>query len=362
MSDAWDFLVRKGALHETKIAPVDAPPLAAGQVLAGVDRFAFTANNVTYAVFGEMMQYWDFWPAPEGWGRIPVWGFADVVRSEHPDVPVGERLFGYWPMSSHALLEPMRVTAGGFHDATAHREHLHALYNTYTRVAGDPGYDPAHEDQQMLLRVLFLTSFLIDDFLADADFFGARSVVIGSASSKTGLALAHCLHTNRRGRVEVVGLTSPRNRAFVKGLGCYDRVVAYDDVRTLPADVPTVFVDMAGNGAVVRAVHEHFGDALRHSCVVGGTHWDKVEMGQALPGPSPTLFFAPDQVAKRTKDWGADGLQQRMGAAWRAFLEPASRWIRVVRGAGPDAVARVYQDVLAGRATPDEGHVLSPRA
>ena len=361
MSDAYDFLVRKDALHETRIAPVDRPRLVTGQVLAAVDRFAFTANNVTYAVFGEMMQYWHFWPAPEGWGRIPVWGFADVVASESPDVPVGERLFGYWPMSTYAVLEPAHVTAGGFHDGTAHRQHLHALYNSYTRVAGDPGYDPAHEDQQMLLRVLFLTAFLIDDVLADNDFFGARSVVIGSASSKTGLALAHCLHENRRGRVEVVGLTSARNRPFVEGLGCYDRVVAYDDVATLPK-TPTVFVDMAGNGDVVRAVHEHFGDALRYSCVVGGTHWDKVAMGQSLPGPSPTLFFAPDQVAKRTREWGADVLQQKMGAAWRAFLAPSSRWIRVVRHAGSHAMERVYQDVLAGRATPDEGHVLSPRA
>jgi Protein of unknown function (DUF2855) len=361
MSDAFDFLVRKDALHETRIAPVDTPALAPGRILAAVDRFAFTANNVTYAVFGEMMQYWSFYPAPAGWGRIPVWGFADVVRSEHPDVPAGERLFGYWPMSTYAVLEPTQVTPGGFLDATAHRQQLHALYNSYTRVAGDPGYDPAHEDAQMLLRVLFLTSFLIDDFLADADFFGARAVVIGSASSKTGLALAHCLHEHRRGRIEVIGLTSPRNRAFVEGLGCYDRVVAYDDVASLPT-TPAVFVDMAGDGPVVRAIHEHFGDALRYSCVVGGTHWDKVAMGQALPGPTPTLFFAPDQVAKRTREWGADVLQQRMGAAWRAFLVPASGWIRVVRGAGPGAIERVYQEVLAGRATPDEGHVLSPRA
>ena len=361
MSDAYDFLVRKDALHQTRIAPVDRSRLTTGQVLAAVDRFAFTANNVTYAVFGEMMQYWHFWPAPEGWGRIPVWGFADVVASESSDVPVGERIFGYWPMSTHAVLEPTHVTAGGFHDATAHRQHLHALYNSYTRVAGDPGYDPAHEDQQMLLRVLFLTSYLIDDFLADNDFFGARSVVIGSASSKTGLALAHCLHENRGGRVEVAGLTSARNRAFVEGLGCYDRVVAYDDVATL-TKTPTVFVDMAGNGDVVRGVHQHFGDALRYSCVVGGTHWDKVAMGQALPGPSPTLFFAPDQVAKRTKEWGADVLQQKMGAGWHAFLAPSSRWIRVVRHAGPQAMERVYQEVLAGRATPDEGHVLSPHA
>lgn len=362
MADAFDFLVRKDALHETRIAPAGDVALASGQVLAAIDRFAFTANNVTYAVFGDMMQYWQFYPGPEGWGRIPVWGFADIARSEHPDVRVGERLFGYWPMSTFTVLEPTRVTPLGFLDGTAHRQHLHAIYNTYTRTAADPAYDPAHEDAQMLLRVLFMTAFLIDDFLGDNAFFGATSVVVASASSKTGLALAHCLHTHRRGQIAVVGLTSPRNRAFVEGLGCYDRVLAYDEIARLDAGTPTAFVDMAGDGAVVRAVHEHFGDALRYSCIVGGTHWDKVEMGQTLPGVAPALFFAPDQVAKRTREWGADGLQARISGAWRAFLPAAERWIRPVHGAGPDAITRVYQEVLAGRARPDEGHVLSPRA
>jgi hypothetical protein len=76
----------------------------------------------------------------------------------------------------------------------------------------------------------------------------------------------------------------------------------------------------------------------------------------------PALFFAPDQAAKRTQEWGSAGLQQRMGSAWRAFVEPASKWIRVVHGRGPEAIERVYQEVLAGRARPDEGHVLSPAA
>jgi hypothetical protein len=362
---AFDFLVRKDALHQTRIAAapgVRDVVVEPGRILAAVDAFAFTANNVTYAVFGDAMQYWDFYPAPEGWGRIPVWGFADVVRSACVEIRAGERLFGYWPMSTWSVLEPVQVTPGGFHDATAHRQHLHALYNGYTRVAGDPGYDPAREDQQMLLRVLFLTSFLIDDFLADNDFFGARAVVIASASSKTALSLAYCLHANRRGRVETIGLTSQRNRAFVEGLGCYDRVVTYDALASLPAATPTVFVDMAGDGGVVRDVHAHFGDALRYSCMVGGTHWDRVAMGQELPGVQPVLFFAPAQVAKRAGEWGPAELQRRMGAAWAAFLAPAARWIRVVHGRGPADIERVYQDVLAGRARPDEGHVLSPRS
>ena len=137
-------------------------------------------------------------------------------------------------------------------------------------------------------------------------------------------------------------------------------MVRYDDVTSLPASTPTVFVDMAGDGAVVRGIHEHFGDALKYSCVVGGTHWDQIAMGQTLPGVQPVMFFAPDQAAKRTKDWGAAGLQQRIGQAWLAFVEPASTWIRVVHSRGATALERVYHDVLTGRARPDEGQVVLP--
>lgn len=361
-SSAFDFLVRRNALGETRIAPtrvIDDVDLDPGQALAAIDAFAFTANNITYAVFGDAMQYWDFYQAPEGWGRIPVWGFADIVRSNLPEIRTGERLFGYWPMSTWAVLEPTQATAAGFHDATAHRQHLHAIYNYYTRVAADPGYDPAREAQQMLLRVLFLTSFFIDNFLADNDFFGARSVVIASASSKTALSLAYCLRAGHRGRVEVVGLTSPAHATFVEGLRCYDKVMCYDDLAMLPAETPTVFVDMAGDGRVVRGIHHHFGEALKHSCMAGSTHWKHMAMGQQLAGVQPVPFFAPNQAAKCSLDWGPAELQRRMGQAWMAFVEPVSAWIRIVHGRGPADIERVYQDVLAGRARPDEGHVLS---
>jgi len=358
-SRASDFLVRRDDLRRTEIASHDVPRPSEGQIVVAVDTFAFTANNITYAVFGDAMQYWDFYPAPQGWGRIPVWGFGNVAESKCAGISAGERLFGYWPMSTHAVLEPTQVTAATFHDATAHRQHLHALYNQYTRTAGDPGYDKRQEDLQMLLRVLFLTAFLIDDFLADNDLFGASSVVLSSASSKTALSLAYQLHRNRRGRCEVVGLTSPRNEAFVKGLGCYDKVVAYEDVSSLPNTKPTVFVDMAGDAQVIREVHSHFRRNLKYSCLVGGTHWDHITMGQELPGPVPTLFFAPTQVAKRAQDWGPIELQRRMAEAWTVFSEPASYWIHVAHSRGPAAVERIYRETLEGRVSPSEGHVLS---
>ena len=338
-----------------------ASGLATGQVLLGIDQFAFTSNNVTYGAFGEAMSYWNFFPAAGGWGRIPVWGFGTVIASQHESVQTGERFYGYYPMSSQVVLEPARVSAAGFFDGAEHRKALHAVYNQYTNTATDPGYHAGTEGQQMLLRPLFITSFLIDDFLADNQFFGAKRVILSSASSKTAYGLAFCLAM--RGAGEVIGLTSPGNRAFVERLGCYGSVVTYDALATLSKEEGVVFVDMAGNTESRRALHTHLGGALKYSCSVGGTHWDHLGSGRDLPGPKPTLFFAPAQIKKRNAEWGAAGLQARIAEAWQAFMRPVmdaqNGWMRVVAGRGPADVERVYLDMLAGRLRPDEGHVLS---
>jgi hypothetical protein len=360
--DSVQFLVRRDDLRQT--AFLDAPSsasitLAAGEVLLAVDCFAFTSNNITYGVFGDAMQYWNFFPAREGWGIIPVWGFATVERSAHPEVAEGERIYGYLPMASHFVVKADRVSEGGFTDASAHRSELAAIYNSYVRAAGDPGYDPRREAEQMLFRPLFMTAFLLDDFLADAGFFGAKSVVLSSASSKTSMGLAFCLSRRGREHCEVVGLTSRSNVAFVEGLGCYHRVVAYDDIASMPTSTPTVFVDMAGDAGVTSAMHHHFGDALKYSCQVGGTHWEKVEFGASVPGPTPTLFFAPSQIAKRLEDWGPAGYQKRVGEAWAGFLPQVDGSITVDRSAGREAVERVYRETLEGRADPRRGFILS---
>jgi hypothetical protein len=327
-------------------------------VLFRVDRFAFTANNISYAMAGDMLRYWDFFPAAEeGWGRIPTMGFGDVVRSAHPDVKEGERCFGFYPMSRYLVIEPAGVHGLQIVDGAAHRQGLAPAYNAYTRVVGDPNYSAAHEDQLLLLRGLFMTSWLVDDFLGEQDRFGAAAVVIASASSKTAIALAHLLH--RAGNVRVVGLTSPGNAAFVRGLGSYDDVVLYDDVETIPADVPSVLVDMSGNGPVVSRFHRHLGDNVKYSCTVGATHWDAGQRDEGLPGAQPEFFFAPAQIVKRTKEWGAEGFQERLGASWRDFLGATDSWLKVVRGSGRAAVESVYRETLAGRAKPSEGHVIS---
>jgi Protein of unknown function (DUF2855) len=353
-----DFLVKRDDLRECRVAEFEPPEIEAGQALLRVDAFGLTANNVTYAVFGEAMSYWDFFPAPDGWGLLPTWGFTEVERSDAEGVEPGTRLFGYLPASSHLVVTPVNPGERGFVDGSPHRSKLPSAYQRYLATASDPFYRADTEAIQMLLRPLFFTSFLIDDQLAEEGLTGKGPIVLASASSKTALAAAFLLA--RRDEVELVGLTSPRNVGFVEGLGVYDRTVSYEVIESLEQG-PATFVDFASDGAVRLAVHSRYGDRLLHSMMVGMTHWEEMQAaaGEELPGPPPAFFFAPDRVVKRGEDWGRTGLEQRVAEAWHPFCEWVGGWLEPIPGEGFDAVRSAYLDVLEGRVEPARAHVLT---
>jgi hypothetical protein len=353
-----DFLVKRDDLRECRIAASEPIELGAGQALLRVDTFGLTANNVTYAVMGEAMSYWDFFPAADGWGRMPVWGFAEVERSEAEGVEAGTRVYGYLPPSSQMPVTPASVNEAGFSDGSPHRAALPSAYHRYLASGSDPFYRPDTEDVQMLLRPLFFTSFLIDDQLADDGLVERGPVVVSSASSKTAIAAAFLLA--RRDGVELVGLTSPGNAEFVEGLGIYGRTVPYDEIESLDRG-PATFVDVAGDGAVRRAVHERLGDDLVHSMAVGLSHWDRLDAGGGgeLPGPAPVFFFAPDRVTKRSRDWGPATLEQRVAAAWHPFCEWIAPRLQIRRGEGFEGLEAAYGELLDGSVPPSGAHVIS---
>ena len=353
-----DFLVDKSEWHKTRFveSPISAD-LAPGQVLFRVDRFAFTANNISYAGAGDLLKYWNFFPTEPGWGRLPTMGFADVIASSYEGVAVGTRCFGFYPMSKYLLIEPSSASPTSIVDGVAHRADLAAVYSQYRPIETDPSYSMQYEDELMLTRGLFLTSFLADDFFAESDHYGATSVLISSASSKTSIALAFCV--SKHGRAKAIGLTSARNLAFAEGTGFYDRVLTYDAISSLPADEPSVFVDMAGNTQVSREIHESLGSNLKYSMRIGATHWEAGGGDGDLPGPNRVFFFAPSQVQKRVAEWGPEEFQNRLGASLQSFVESTRKWLRVERGYGRDAVERIYQSTLEGSARPEQGNVLS---
>jgi hypothetical protein len=324
----------------------DPPPPADGQARFRVERFALTANNVTYAVHGEDFGYWQFWPSgKDGLGIVPVWGFGAVEASQAADVVPGQRCFGYWPMASHALLTPVAANRGGFTDGAAHRAALPPFYNRYTAASAEWG----SEELQCLFRPLYATSFLIDALLATRP---VDTLLLSSASSKTALGVAQAAS----GRQRVVGLTSPANRAFCERTGYFDLVLPYAELGAVPGD-QIAFIDFSGNGPLRHDVHAGLGGRLKESHVVGDTHWQAAKVAE-LPGPPAELFFAPSVAQARVAEWGAAGFDARLNAAWKRFAGTLG-WLRIEKATGRHEVADAWADLVRGRIDPAVGLIAS---
>ena len=210
----------------------------------------------------------------------------------------------------------------------------------------------------MVYYPLFITGFVLDDYLFDQDFFDADKIILSSASSKTSFSLAFLLNRNRSRHV--VGLTSDDNKAFVESMGLYNEVVTYDTVETLDASSNIAYVDMAGNRKVLERVHHHFGDKVTCSCGVGITHWDSRDGAEqsSLPGAKPEMFFAPTQIQKRHQEWGPEKLQAEMQNAWTEFLDAVDGWVTINERNGAEQMQQTYQEVLHG-AAPDQSFAIS---
>jgi hypothetical protein len=371
MNTVTRLLVDRQDIHRTQLQTTPALALAGGQVRLRIDRYAMTSNNVTYAATGEALKYWQFFPAEAPWGVVPCWGFGTVTETRAPGLAVGEQVWGFLPMGTELVVQPERITAHGFMDAAAHRQGLAAVYNSLSRCATDALHRDGDEDLEALLRPLYTTAWLIDDFLTDNDFFGARLMLLSSASSKTACATAARLA--RRPGLDIVGLTAARNAAFVRSLGVYSRVLTYDTLDTLvaqDADTPSVYIDFAGNAALRQDLHTRL-QGMRYSCSIGAAHVDAASGfggGQGLPGPKATFFFAPRQVAKRSAEWGAAVLMQRMATDWRAFVDTArgsqtgAPWVDVHRHAGMAGAQAAYLQVLGAQGDARAGHIVHPQA
>ncbi|CAN0497830.1 unnamed protein product, partial [Laminaria digitata] len=268
------FQVNQNVFIRNRIAetPNSELKLSDGDVLVEIEKFAYTANNITYAVAGDTIGYWQFFPPvgknSDGWGVIPVWGFARVVESKTGAIAIGERLFGYFPPAKRLKMKPIKSNERRFIDGSAHRAKLPAGYNIYQRVNTDKRYNPEFDRERMLLFPLHLTSFCLWDALQSKDWYGARQIVILSASSKTSTGLGYALKADENAP-KVIGLTSSRNLETVRNLDIYDHCLSYKEATTIDETIPTVIVDMSGNQIVLAALHAHLGDQMKFTSKVG---------------------------------------------------------------------------------------------
>lgn len=356
-----EFQVKKADLNSYRSVDVDTPTAGDGEIVVKVDRFAFTANNITYGVAGDMIGYWQFFPPhgedTEGWGVLPVWGFADVVESNAPDIPVGDRFYGYFPPATHLKMKPVGISPERFMDGSEHRSQLPPGYNAYQRVKADPTYKPEMDNQRALLFPLHITSFCLWDALNDADWRGAEQILVLSASSKTSIGLGQFLSDDADAPT-TIGLTSARNADFVNSLGFYDECLTYDELDKLDTSKPTVMVDMSGNASLLGQLHKALGDNMNFCINVGMTHWEEGGGNPDIIADRSEFFFAPGHIQKRMKDWGPDGFAQKSTAFMTKSAMKSGDWMKVKELSGIQALEGVYLDVCNGKVAPEEGLIV----
>ena len=350
MSD-FDLLTDPADPIRTRWTPSPAVRLPLNGVVVEIERFALTANNLTYAKLGEPFGYWRYFPAPRGWGRVPVWGVARVVQSSAKGLSEGERVYGFLPISTRCALAPALRGPFGFVDTAPHRADLPPTYNEYRLIDRDPNFNRADEDAFLALRPLFSLGFFLAEWLAENEFLGARRVVVSSASSKAAAALAHQLGA----RVEKLGLTSDRNLAAVADAGLFEKAIAYSAIAEDPGlmERPAVFVDIAGDPAVADCLRRKMGPALVRTVGVGATRSDGAQFQTAGTGASERdteFFFAPTHILRLREQWGAAALRERLASGWAHFLGTVGERLTFQTYSGRAAIARAYEQVARGAA------------
>ena len=363
MGKVSQFEVCRNALGDHHVAQVAEPALEDGDIRVVIERFAFTANNMTYGVAGDMLGYWKFFPVERsGWGMIPVWAVARIVESRCNALNTGERLYGYFPPAQRCDLTPGKVSDGGFSDMAAHRQELPPLYNRYTRLGkGERAIGALNA--RVLLAPLHITSFCLHEALKESDYKGAEQVLIASASSKTSLGLAFGLKRDPEAP-PVIGLTSRHNVDFVRETGLYDLVVDYDSLENLGV-MPSVLVDMAGSRTLVADLYRIFGDDLVYRYNVGITHWQD---GMRAPGKKDgdkkpadaEMFFAPSYVLGLVKQWGAAEFDRKSREYVSAAGLATFGWMDVDEREGLAALDKAYPQFVDGSWPPDKGLVIKP--
>ena len=193
--------------------------------------------------------------------------------------------------------------------------------------------------------------------------------MLASASSKTAYGTAFMLARRARSverrRPDVAGAT-PTSCARSAATTASS---TYDEVGELAGGGKVAYVDMSGDGALRAARPRALGDELVSDLAGRRARTTTSTDGEAdLPGPAPTMFFAPGRVKQRNEDWGAAELQQRIGEAWMRFLDFVTREdgpavMSITRAqAGRTRSSSTWRSLVAGDARPDEGHVLSMHA
>lgn len=348
--------------------------LSPGQVLARLSSFNISANNVTYAGIGKIFGYWGFFPAapdnPE-LGRVPVWGTADVVKSQSANIKPGDRLYGYFPVSTYAVLEGSLSAddpAGVVLETSEYRSRFWPVYQRYRRMPAERKHTE-EEAFDILFYIPYLTAYGINRSYGFTEAGNIKNtVIILSASSKCGYSLARIL--KRSGNCTVIGVSSAENtKLFSQATGWYHKVYTYGELNTGLNDddssrMKELFdgkvniVDFSGRAQTVVSLQKTIGpERLGQTILVGGTDSSVVRWDS--PSFPAERFFLPgdDHLEKNIKD---DGGLRAFNAAFekelRGFISEIIEggMITISHKQGTAAVEERWKSLLIGHRNPSQ--------
>lgn len=350
MIESFALYTDRADFSKSELCHLPTPRPASGEALLQVEGLAMTANTMTYAVTGEALGYWKFFPAQDPFGLIPTWGLARVVQSRCDNLREGHRWFGLLPLTTSLVVRPEKRGEGAFIDAAPHRQALPTNYNLYKRTDMDPFFFKGREEECALLRPVVLLSHLLVEDLATRSVGADDEVLVTSASSKAALAAAYLARKAGIGRWR--GLTSSSNAAFVKSIGVYDEVQVYDEIEASHGS-PKVLLDISGNTVTRKRIDARWGP-IAYSCIVGATHWDAAQEAFSQRS-SASVFFAPDVMKAAISAEGRAAFEAKFLKAWRSVLDWTPQWLSLDRRFGASGLLAAYRDLLHGKTSPDQG-------
>lgn len=263
-----------------------------------------------------------------------------------------------------------KIRRDGFSDIGSHRSMHAPVYTTFTRTNLDAYYADSStdgENRQALLRGLFLTSFLADELLRELSYFGAKNVIIVSASSKTALGIAQRIRSRNLEAqdVNLIGLTSSKNTDFVYNTKFYNSVLTYDKVSSKLADIckgDAVVVDMSGNSDILQSIDKVLKRSIKHCMAVGLSHhesYSKTPLSLTYEGAAPKFFFAPSEATRRSKAWGSKEYERRTSDALDMYVKSSYDWMKVGTVHGKEEVKNLWSSAYKGFLDPGVGMIAS---
>ncbi|KAF1970393.1 hypothetical protein BU23DRAFT_600946 [Bimuria novae-zelandiae CBS 107.79] len=250
--------------HRLATLPLSPPtPLPPSSLRLRTRILGLTTNNLTYANLGFALGWWDIYPQPpttpapfadrEKYASIAGWGYAEVLESTFPAVPVGASVYGYLHIGTGSWDLEKDEEKGKGKQGLGWDALLMGLWGTGCNLST---YGFAWEDA---VRV---HPFGEGQWSAEDANLDESAVVVLNAGGKTAMGFAYALRHGRpseRQPKSVVGVGSEKSRALIQQCGFYDHVVLNDDAgkakELVEKEKPrrVVLVDFGGRPGVMAA-------------------------------------------------------------------------------------------------------------